>query len=119
MSRHQWRVTWQRTVQCSNDEDYLLVKHKLFYTGAAARRWMAVLGPEPWLAFKHGPDDPACRCEENSTLGDWDEPPNIPHCDRCGFTRREWMKHKRQDIPPIDWIKIERRTLGPWEPETP
>jgi hypothetical protein len=103
----EYRVTWKRE---GNKP-----KSKRFAQKASADRWAIILGPEPWKAYGHDPD--ALACCGGTPAG---EP-----CACGGLTWREHWMQRRQDahgakgIPPIEYIRITRRTVGPWQAVQP
>lgn len=106
---YEYRITYDRGPEPTYEGDpnggsYTPRMLRKRYALAAARRYVMILGPEPWLAYGKGPDDPACSCDQ------WQE------CDRCGTTMREWTKKRRANLPPAQNIRVERRpiTRGQW-----
>lgn len=67
-----------------------------------ARHWITVLGPEPWAAHDQDPSDRFCCSGYECGCG--------------GLTVREHWESGRKDLPPIEWIRIEKRTVeyGQW-----
>jgi hypothetical protein len=94
----EYRITWKR-VDCP-------IKRRRYKVEAAARRFMVLLGPEPWLAYARGrdPDGPACcsGCE----------------CGCGGITIRQRALDAREGQPPLEWMRLDRRevTATPWGP---
>lgn len=68
---------------------------------ATAERFMKLLGPEPWTAFKQDPDYWYC-CDG------W-----MCGCD--GYTIREHSDAIRKDMPKLAFARIERRAIDGWE----
>lgn len=83
---HSYRVVWQRK-DCRK-------QFRSFETFAAAERWATLLGPEPWKAFGKDPDD-MVRYED------------------C--TVREKFMARRKEMPPLVFVRIDRRPVGAWE----
>lgn len=91
----EYLVTWKRVG--------LKPKRKRYCSRCAAERFMVLLGPEPWIAFGRGPDEPYCCLHAN------------PECDCDGRTNAEQSEVERLDMPPIEWIRLSRREVGEWE----
>lgn len=99
----QWSVRWKR--------EGLTAKRKTWSGPKAALRFAALLGPEPWKADGKGPDDPACDCYGRGYGSEG------PCCERAEFaTQREWHEHARAPFPPLEYVRIETRTVGKWAP---
>lgn len=98
MTSTQVKVTWKRA---GNEP-----KSKRFIGMKRARRWLTILGPEPWLAHGQRPDDLNCCSGRECGCG--------------GITVREHWESGREGLPPIEWIKIEKRTLtyGEWNTDS-
>lgn len=112
---YEYRITYDRGQEPTYEGDpnggsYTPRMLRKRYTLAAAKRYVMILGPEPWLAYGKGPDDPACSCNPRP----WDESPM--ECDRCDMTMREWTEKRRVNLPPAQNIRVERRpiTRGQW-----
>lgn len=93
----EWRVSWKRMG--------LRPKHKRYARESAARRFLGLLGPEPWRFFSEAPDSYRC-CR-----GDPEE------CGCGGETWREWSDAIREEMPALEYARIEFRVIGPWQPE--
>jgi hypothetical protein len=96
--RYEYRVKWRRAGDLSP-------RVKRYGTLRGAERLMKLLGPEPWTAFrsKGGPEDLWC------CLGH--------ECACSGETNAEHNDAMRADMPALEYARIERRTIGEWEPE--
>lgn len=92
----QFRLRWKRE---GMDE-----KRKTYLSEKAVRRRIALMGPEPWTALGHEPDEPFC-C-------------NGHMCACGGQTWREKLLGDRGDMPPLEYTVVESRevTQGDWEP---
>jgi hypothetical protein len=77
-------------------------RRKKFARLASAERFIALLGPEPWLVLGKDPDDFQC-CPGNE-------------CGCGGATVRESDAAYREGMPDLEYVRLERRTVGPWEP---
>jgi hypothetical protein len=91
----QYRLTWKR--------EGLNPKHKKYHSMKRVERMIHLLGPEPWKALGHDPEARCCSGLE---------------CGCGGRTYRENMLEARKDLPPIEYIKVERRivTTTRWQP---
>ena len=78
-------------------------KIKTYATLAAAEKRITLLtSPEPWIALGHQPDD-LVRCHGG------------PECNCDGMTYREQTAKLRAEMPTLEWVRLERREVGPWE----
>jgi len=68
---------------------------------ATAKRFMKLLGPEPWTAFNQDPDEYEC-CDG------WE-------CGCTGKTIREWSDFQLLEMPRLEFARIERREVAEWE----
>jgi hypothetical protein len=101
-SNTEYRVVWKRRGMPR--------KSKRFQTLKAAERRVLLLGPEPWRAFEALPDDLHCCSGHECACG--------------GETWREHLLGQRTEprgpdddgMPAIEYIHIEKRPLGKWEP---
>ena len=93
-TRQQFRLTWNRgETVCA----------KTFATRAKAERHIRILtADEPWREWapKKGPDDYVC-CRDSV----------YSECGCGGLTCAQERDEKRKDLPPINWIRIEQRTI--------
>lgn len=107
MRRAQWSVVWKRVDS--------LPKRKRYWSRAQAEHRALLLGPEPWLyemdRWEKKPKDPDSRmCCDGYVCG-------------CGgLTVRQHYEQRRAELvesgmPPVEWVRIERRTVEvtPWE----
>lgn len=96
MSKREYRVVWKR--------EGLKRKTASYATRSGAERRVALMGPEPWVAFGESPDAlfccPGTRADE---------------CSCGGRTIREQSDATRHDMPPIEYAYVEGRTVGAWE----
>jgi hypothetical protein len=73
-------------------------KRKLYKSLRGVRRFLLLLGDEPWKAFGRDPDEFYC-CDG--------------HYCRCGGkTVREDVMDRYKEIPLLEWVKIEEREVG-------
>lgn len=97
----EYRVVWKRR---GMDR-----KSKRFASLKAAERRVKLLGPEPWTAFNRDPDEPYC-CRGHE-------------CGCGGLSLREHLLDQRAQtmgsddngMPPIEYVRIEKRPLGEWQ----
>ena len=68
---------------------------------SSALRRMTLFGPEPWKAWGQEPDELMC-CPGNM-------------CGCGGVTNREQHEAIRENMPRLEWIRLEVREVGPWE----
>ena len=96
--KRDWRVTWKR--------DGTKIKHKIYTNKASAKRFMVLLGPEPWKAvdFESVLDNFMC-C-------------NGRECRCGGITYRDYYEKAREGLPPIIEMYLESRFVDTWERET-
>lgn len=96
MTRTQFKVEWKRAGNAP--------KSRTVIGGKRANHLVTVLGPEPWLAHRQNPDDRMCCSGRECGCG--------------GITVREHWESGRKDLPPLEWIKVEKRTVtyGEWHP---
>lgn len=105
-SRYEYRVVWQRRGMDRKSKRYAALK--------SAKKRVLLMGPEPWLALGVNPDEYHCHKGQSAY--------NECGCD--GLTWREHLLNARkgsmhQDddgMPPIEFIRIERRPVSDWEP---
>lgn len=97
--RREYRVVWKR--------ENLRQKHKLYATEKASRRFLLLLGDEPWKVTHPGksPDEPSC-CDGYM-------------CGCEGKTIRERHDEVRVNMPKLEWVRLEGREVGTWEPVAP
>lgn len=101
MNRYEFRVVWKRRGMHQKSKRYANLK--------AAERRVLLMGPEPWLALELEPDAVCCSGLE---------------CGCGGRTNRERLlgerlqtRHPDEDpMPPIEYMRIERRPQSAWEP---
>lgn len=91
----EYRVVWKR--------DGLTEKKKRYMNLVRAKRFVTLLGPEPWIALGLDPDQYFCCSGRECGCG--------------GTTVREHSEIQRKDIPAIEWVRIEKRKIavGQWE----
>lgn len=96
MVRHQYRVVWKRIG--------LPEKKKRYEQRKAAERFVVLLGPEPWKALGREPDERFCCSGRECGCG--------------GMTVREQTLQQRENIPAVEYVRLEKRevTLGEWMP---
>lgn len=85
MTKYSYRVAWKR--------EGIRPKYRRFEKKDATLRFVALLGPEPWKAHGRDPDK----------------------TDYYGQSVREEYLDRRSSMPPIEWVRIERRPVGQWE----
>ena len=90
----EYRVVWKRA-GC-------VVKRKRYRYRKNAEKWITLLGPEPWTTYGRAPDDLQC-C-------------NGRECACGGVTVREHSDEIRATLPAIEWIRLDSRPVGQWEP---
>ena len=102
MNKYEFRVVWKRRGMDRKTKRYATLK--------AAENRVLFMGPEPWLALKEEPDDRHCCSGYECGCG--------------GKTWREYLLEQRTEgkfgaddggMPDIEYIRIERRALSPWE----
>lgn len=100
ITKSEYRIVWKR--------EGLKEKRKVYKLLVRAKRHMLLLGPEPWKAFGRDPEELFC-CR-----GGYDQ------CGCGGLTVREKFMEDRKNLPPIEFIRLERRevTTTPWRPST-
>lgn len=93
------RITWKRV---GNPP-----KSKRCARRSTVERFLALLGPEPWRAFKREPDELFCCSGHDCGCG--------------GDTVRDHFLGERKDLPPIEWIKVDSRMVetSPWVDTNP
>lgn len=104
MNKYEFRVVWKRRGMDRKTKRYATLK--------AAENRVLFMGPEPWLALKVEPDALQC-CPGTAQY----------ECGCGGQTWREHLLGSRQEpayegddgMPAIEYIRIERRALAPWE----
>jgi hypothetical protein len=76
-------------------------KSKVFKTRAGYARFLLLLGPEPWKYFRKDPNARVC-------CSGWE-------CNCMGVTVAEECEHKREGMPPIEWVRIKQRRVSNWK----
>lgn len=97
----EYLVTWKR--------EGLKPKRKRYCSFAAAGRLVVLLGPEPWLAYGKGPEDDGC---DHGYKGHEAE----ACCPAFGETMRDRSERERREMPPLEWVRLSQREVGPWSP---
>jgi hypothetical protein len=97
----EYRVVWRR-------EGMDRAKKKRVANLANAERLIGILtSSEPWRFLRDtrdkGPDDLYC-CSGTA----------YSECACGGLTVREWCDEKRKDLPPIEYVRVEQRSVEPW-----
>lgn len=92
----EYRVVWQRA-GCRK-------KRKRYLSRRMAERFMVLLGPEPWTALGKDPDELVC-CPGSV----------YDQCACGGLTYRKQSEETRKDMPAIEYVRLEVRSVGPWE----
>ena len=109
--RYEYAVTWQY----QGDRR----RRRVFTRPYNARRYAIILGPEPWKAWGAQPTDPYRRCRraahrkavnDGAQLGH-----KCPFAGPCGGTMAEHAEHLRAALPPLVFVRVERRIVGDWE----
>lgn len=94
MASDEFRVVWKRA-GCRR-------KERRFATPAAAERYVLLFGPEPWKAYGADPDQRPTRCL-------------CPYeCECESRTERERTEDERAKMPPLEYVRLERRPVGAW-----
>lgn len=91
----EYRVHWKRLGLKPKSRRYASLK--------VARRFMLLFGPEPWRAYapeSHGDDLVCCRGSRDCACG--------------GVTYAERAATERENMPAIEWVRIEGREVGEW-----
>ena len=99
-TRRQFRLTWQRAANEEAGFVLPMVKSKTFASMKAAQRHIRILtSDEPWREWApdDGPSDLVCCPGHQCCCG--------------GLTRAEDRDQKRAELPAIEWIRIEERTI--------
>lgn len=96
----EYRVVWKRAG--------LARKTRRYVSRAKAERYMLLLGPEPWKFYapdREDPDELEC-C------------PGTPpyECGCGGLTIRERAMAQREEMPALEYLRLEQRPVGVWEP---
>lgn len=99
--RYEFRVVWKRHGFHQKSKRYATLK--------AAERRLTLMGPEPWIALQVDPDERMCCSGYECACG--------------GQTWREHLLEVRNTprhpedtgMPAIQYIRIEKRPLSPWE----
>ena len=93
--KFEYRVIWKRKG--------LSRKFRPFARLEFAKRYSMLLGPEPWKYSNNDPDDYKCCSGFECSCG--------------GQTWREESEYRNKNQPPIEFLLIERRHVGDWEPD--
>jgi hypothetical protein len=88
---YEYRVIYKR--------EGLKPKRKRYVSLKVAERFVRILGPEPWEVFGKKADDRCCSGLE---------------CACGGLTERERQSEYMKDVPPLEYVRIERREVGKW-----
>lgn len=130
-----YRVVWQRRLRAKDVEDddpfrkpgeLLRPKSKHFLTLGPAIKFYRMFGPAPWRYFRThmDPDDqwPCNECYSGMVVktrqvADGEDPRYAEPCEKCfgGVTVREYIRRRRDQLPEIVWVRLERRPVGVWE----
>lgn len=94
MNTKQYRVIWKRV-------GWILEKKKRFSKRFYADRLVTLVGPEPWKALGHEPEDYVCCSGFECSCG--------------GRTVKQDSDEKRKDMPPIEYIRMEVREVSIFE----
>lgn len=92
----EYKVVWKREGQRQ--------KTKIYQTREGALARQTLLGPEPWKYVGRDPDELFC-CDGLSGS----------ECGCGGVTVREHWLEAREDIPPIEILRVEWRSVGVWD----
>lgn len=98
-TRYQYRVVWMRK------EFQRYPKKRNYETERGARRFMTLLGPEPWLAF-----DPNAKPDDLKCCGGYE-------CNCQGLTNKEFNDAK--EWGEVEWVRLERRKVSEWGEAAP
>lgn len=90
----EYRVAWKR--------EGLRRKYRLYQKESAAKKFLTLLGPEPWLAYGKKPDELECCSGRECSCG--------------GMTHREASEEIHKSMPPLEDVRLESRRIGKWEP---
>lgn len=78
-------------------------KERRFSTQARAKRFLRLFGEEPWTAFPGARDPDAVYCCSGREC-------------RCGgVSVREHYQRLRDQLPGLEYARLEQRTVGLWE----
>lgn len=92
----EYRVTWKR--------EGLSPKRKVYARRASAERRIALMtSPEPWRVYSSDPDEFFC-CSGN-------------YCGCGGISVRENAEAVRSALPPMEYVRLEVRTVRDWRLE--
>ena len=77
-------------------------KARRFATRAGATRFLRLFGDEPWTAFPGERDPDAVYCCSGLECG-------------CGgISVREYHQRWRNELPVLEFVRLEQRAIGPW-----
>lgn len=88
----EYRLVWQRSGQRRKSRRFIYKK--------TLDRFMTLMGPEPWKAYGKSPDDYDC-C-------------NGRECGCGGLTMQQRSDLRRQEMPAIEFKRVEVREVGDW-----
>ena len=90
----EYRVAWRR-------KGFRRTKYRTYKSEAAAKRFMLLFGAEPWLYNpKKGPEATWC-CDGYE-------------CGCGGGTVREYHAKMREEVPALEFLRLESRPVGAW-----
>lgn len=92
--RTEFRVVWKR--------QGLPIKRKKYPARSRAEKFMTIFGSCPWLAFDQDPDAFECCSGHGCSCG--------------GRTIRQAFAERYAEIPKLEWVRLEYRMVGPWQP---
>lgn len=97
-----FRVVWKR-------EGMTRAKVKRYVHRKSAERLMNILtSPEPWKFYREPMEADELFCCSGSHNGSYYE------CGCGGLTVRQQAEKEYGDLPPLEFVRIETRTVSPW-----
>ena len=94
----EYRVVWKR--------EELSEKRKIYQTLKAAKRFMALFGPEPWKVWAPKADGDSLVCCPGIRAG--------YECACDGVTYRQQAEEQRSKLSPLEYLRLEFRDVGVW-----
>ncbi|MDP3767435.1 MAG: hypothetical protein Q8S13_05430, partial [Dehalococcoidia bacterium] len=98
MTTTEYRVVWKRVGAHEKSREYT--------TRRGAERFMVLFGPEPWNAYDRDKGPDGLMCCGGLRAG------YMCGCD--GITIRQQHEAKRKDLAPLEYLRLEGRTVGAW-----
>ncbi len=98
-NRDHFRVVWKR--------EGLKPKVKRYVIRKSAERMMNILtSPEPWKFYSEPKEADDYVCCPGGYMD---------QCGCMGVTVQQEAEHKYKDLPKIEWVRLETRTVTPWK----